>query len=225
MTKHGSFLFFLLTVYLSGFSQRNKLNDRYLEDQLYLGITYNSLLNKPIGTELKGFSNGLALGYIKDIPVNKQRNFGFGIGLGYGRNTYYQNIRIYKVNGQTVFESLFGESFDKNKFSFHSIDMPIEVRWRTSTAAKYKFWRVYSGVKMSYVFASNAVYKKVDDKSRITNFNEVNKFQYGITLSLGYGTWNFNVYYGLSNLFKNAVNSIDVSKMNDLRFGLIFYIL
>lgn len=227
MTKRISLLFFIsLLLSMFGFSQsQTTTNDKYFEDQLYFGVTYNTLMKKPSNIELKGLSNGISIGYIKDIPLNTQRNFGFGIGLGYGRNTFYQNLKIYRVNNQTVFESLGTESFDRNKFSFHSIDMPIEVRWRTSTVEKYKFWRIYSGFKMSYVFASNAVYKNGGEKTRITNFKEVNKFQYGLTFSFGYGTWNFNAYYGLNNLFTNTLVNAEPINMKDLRIGLMFYIL
>lgn len=131
---------------------------KYLEDQLYIGITYNTLYKLPEDIDQNGFSNGLFLGYIKDLPVNEQRNFGFGIGFGYGRNTYFQDLKIEEVNGVTTFEEV--RAFDRNKFTFHTIDLPIEVRWRTSTATKYKFWRIYTGMKLGYVFASNAKLKK-----------------------------------------------------------------
>lgn len=209
------------------FSQTNDTinNTKYLEDQLYLGLNYNIIDININDFDMKGLSNSIALGYIRDIPFNKQRNFGIGIGLGYGRSTYYQNLKIFKNNNKTVFESLGGTPFDKNKFSFHAIEMPFEIRWRTSTASKYKFWRVYTGLKMSYIFTSNAVYKNGSDKSRITNFSEVNNFQYGITLSAGYGTWNLNLYYGLRDFFNNAIINNQALEMRDLRIGLIFYML
>ena len=31
------------------------------------------------------------------------------------------------------------------------IEMPIEFRWRNSTASSYKFWRIYAGAKLGYV--------------------------------------------------------------------------
>lgn len=200
-------------------------NTKYLEDQLYLGLNYNIIDVNINDFDMKGLSNSIALGYIRDIPFNKQRNFGIGIGLGYGRSTYYQNLKIFENNNKTVFESLGATPFDKNKFSFHAIEMPFEIRWRTSTASKYKFWRVYTGLKMSYIFTSNAVYKNGSDKSRITNFSEVNNFQYGITLSAGYGTWNLNLYYGLRDFFNNAIINNQALEMRDLRIGLIFYML
>ena len=120
---------------------------KYLDDQLYIGITYNTLYELPEGIDQNGFSNGIFLGYIKDLPINEQRNFGFGVGLGYCRNTYFQDLKIEEENGVTTFEEV--RAFDRNKFSFHTVELPIEIRWRTSTATRYKFWRVYSGMKLN----------------------------------------------------------------------------
>ena len=150
-----------------------------------------------------GFSNSFGLGFIKDIPTNTKGNFAIGIGLGYGRNTYFQNIKITELDNITQFE-IAGDDVNKNKFSLHSIDIPLEIRLRTSTIDKYKFWRVYAGGKISYVFASNAKFKEAGNTIKIKGLSEINNLQYGLTLAVGYGTWNFNFYYGLRDLFSNA---------------------
>jgi len=197
----------------------------YLEDQFYIGATYNSVYRLPKGISQNGFSNGIFFGYIKDMPINAKRDFGVGIGLGYGRNTYFQDLRIEEVNGVTVFQEV--RSFDRNKFSLHTVEVPIEIRWRTSTPTKYKFWRIYSGVKLGYVFASNSKLKK-DGVVNVKGIKEINKFQYGLTLGTGFGTWNLNVYYGLNDIFSSdaLLNRTGTPvRGRDLRIGLIFYIL
>ena len=220
------FIFILcLLLGYAGYGQaKDSIDNRYLEDQIYLGITYNVLNKRPSPISANGFSNGISFGFIKDIPVNDTRNFGFGLGLGYGRNTYFQNLGITEMNGATIFQPIEG-TFNRNKFSLHSIEFPIEIRWRSSTALKYKFWRVYSGVKLAYVFASNAKLKQ-DVTTVIRNIEEVNTFQYGLTLSVGYGTWNANLYYGLNDIFSDAILASTEEQINarELRIGLIFYI-
>ncbi|MDJ0645995.1 MAG: porin family protein [Flavobacteriaceae bacterium] len=217
--------YLLIGMYSFGLAQtKDSLATKYLEDQIYVGITYNVLNKRPAGISPNGFSNGIFIGYIKDLPLNEERNFGIGIGLGYGRNTYFQNLKISEVNNSTVFEPVEG-TFTRNKFSLHSIEFPFEIRWRTSTPSKYKFWRVYSGIKFGYVFGSNAKLKQERTIS-VINIAEVNKFQYGLTLSLGYGTWNVSAYYGLNEIFSDAFieesNTPIVAR--ELRVGLIFYI-
>jgi hypothetical protein len=220
--------FILVLISAVCFSQsKDSISNKYLEDQLYIGITYNTLISLPKGEGIQqnGFSNGIFLGFIKDLPVNDQRNFGFGLGLGYGRNTYFQNIQIAEENNTTIFDIV--SSFKRNKFSLHTLEIPIEVRLRTSTVDEYKFWRIYTGLKLAYVFASNAKLIKDGITTKVKGISEVENLQYGITLGAGYGTWNLNIYYGLSDMFSGAqLKDTNFSiRPRDLRIGLIFYIL
>ena len=40
-------------------------------------------------------------GFIKDIPLNKNRNFGLGIGIGGSLNSFNQNLLVDKIEGGT----------------------------------------------------------------------------------------------------------------------------
>ena len=71
----------LLIVTVSN-SQSSLVDDKYLEDQFYIGLHYNSLRNSPIDFNQNKFSSTLSFGFIRDIPFNKRRNFGIGTGLG-----------------------------------------------------------------------------------------------------------------------------------------------
>ena len=151
-------LFLFFTLVLSAQDNDTIKNTTYLEDQIYIGFSIITIVNTPNEVNQNGFSNNLELGVIKDMPINDRGSFAVGLGLGYGRNTYFQNIKIYEVNDITQFQ-IAEEGFKNNKFSTHTIDMPLEIRWRTSTIDKYKFWRIYAGGKLSYVFASNSKFK------------------------------------------------------------------
>ncbi|WP_162497572.1 porin family protein [Aureibaculum marinum] len=199
-------------------------DNNYLEDQIYVGLSYILMDKMPDSISSNGFSNSLTLGFIKDIPLNNRRNIAFGVGLGYGRHTYYQNLKITKIND--VIQFGVANDFKSNKFSMHAIEVPIELRWRTSTVDRYKFYRIYFGGKISYAFATNAKFKGDDNTIKINGIDKLNKLQYGLTLSMGYGTFNLNAYYGLSDLFSNSsyLNSKPLN-IKDFRVGLIFYIL
>jgi len=199
----------------------------YLEDQIYLGLSYINLVSNADAVNANGFSNSLTFGFIKDFPFTLRGNLAMGVGLGYGRNTYYQNIKLQEIGGATTFETVADASeFKNNKFSAHLVELPIEFRWRTSTYDKYKFWRIYTGLKFGYVFASNAKFKGTSETINSKGISAMNNFQYGATFSAGYGTWTFNFYYGLSKLFKNAqLPDTDPLNLTDFRLGLIFYIL
>ena len=77
--KIRCFIFYII-IFLSInlFSQENQ---RYFEDQFYLGLTYNSLGGKVEDFKENKFSYSLNYGFIKDIPVTKSGKIAFGLGL------------------------------------------------------------------------------------------------------------------------------------------------
>jgi len=227
---------FFLVSFLNVFSQdedkpkiepKIKIDSLYREDQFYVAVTYNLLVNNPEGLKQDRFSAGVSFGFLRDMPINKDRTVAIGAGLGLSYKNYYQNLAIinqedgthsYGVNPYNEFVS--------NKFTHYLVDLPIEFRWRNSTYESHKFWRIYGGVKFSYVFSDRSVLDAGEDTYKITNNPDVNNFQYGVYLSSGYNTWNVYAYYGLTPMFKSVKTvqgeSIDMRTMN---IGLIFYIL
>ena len=109
-------------------------NKNYLEDQLFASVTYSLLTNKPTGIDLRGVSNTVSFGYLRDLPFDKKSNFGIAIGLGYSQNTYFHNMKITDIDGQTHFSPFSDlDDYDSNKLVFHTIDLPFEFRIRKST--------------------------------------------------------------------------------------------
>ncbi len=200
-------------------------NAAYLEDQLYLALTYNALTEKPNDVSQNGFSGGVAVGFIKDIPLNSRRSFGVALGLGYQYNAYIQNLKISKALNNNVFS--IAKDYESNWLRLHAIDIPFELRWRTSTATKYKFWRIYTGIKASYIFTSKSKFTDVNETLSVKNIDEINKLQLGVTLSAGFSTWNLYVYYGLNPIFEDAFINDTTSPVNfrDFSVGLKFYIM
>ncbi len=223
------FLIFILCSQYT-YSQEKALtsiDSLYKEDQFYFGVTYNVLDNMPKGMSQNGFSSGFHIGSIKDIPINKNRNWALGIGLGYSTNSINQNLFITKSQGGDYsYELLDNSQFTKNKFSRHLIEIPFELRWRTSTANTYKFWRVYTGFKLGYVFASTAKLRSSTINVKHTSIDDFDPLQYGFTLSIGYNTWNAYLYYALTPIFKNeAILNGEPIDIREIKIGLIFYIL
>lgn len=199
---------------------------RYLEDQFYIGLGFNFLLERPTDVVQESLSYNIQTGFIKDIPFNQQRNFGIGLGLGYAANSYYSNMAA-SENGNSIFYQVLNSTdFKRTKLEVHTIEVPLELRWRTSTIDDYKFWRVYAGLKLGYVFSGRS--KWVSDSGTIQFSNDdIQKFQYGLMLNFGYNTWNIHAYYGLNPLLEEgaALESGEAIDISVLRIGVIFYIL
>jgi len=160
----------------------------------------------------------LGAGFIKDFPLNKQRNIGLGAGLGYGFNNYFFNVKL---------DEAIPIDNDNNKLNnkviLHTVELPIELRFRGSTATSYKFWRFYPGFKIAYAFGRRTSFGKSENID-VRDIIEVNDLLYGLTFSAGYNKWNFHLYYGLNDLFNTSPASDFDANISDLRAGLIFYI-
>lgn len=226
---------FLFLVVLPVFSQEKvntenapkaKIDSLYREDQFYFSFTINTLRNKPDGLTENKFSSGFSTGFLRDFPINEKRTFAIAPGLGFTFNNFNQNLAITESNGIPVYTIIDSDTeFRKNRFSQFLVDVPIEFRWRTSTFESHKFWRIYGGLKLSYLIYDKSVYEDELGKIVVTNNKDFDKFQYGTYISAGYNTINVYAYYGLNSLFKSAKTSTESVDMNSLNIGIVFYIL
>ncbi len=218
---------FFLTMSMNAQEADQVVDLNYLEDQFYVGLTYNFILNKPADVNQQNLSYGLQLGFIKDLPLNSSRTFAIGVGMGYAVNSYYTNLSIGELANDFqygIVDSDLGAK--RNKLETHLLEIPIEFRWRNSTPTEYKFWRFYLGAKLGYAFGSRS--KLVTDMGKDSFYvTDVEKFRYGLMANFGYNTFNIHVYYALNNLFKDGL-ILDTGEdltFTPLRIGFIFYIL
>lgn len=224
MNKILWFLFFIFSVSLS-FAQKDSLQigDRYADDQIYASISYAQFYQQPAVISKSGFSFGLSTGFLKDFILNKQGSFSFAIGVGYGYDYFNHNLKVQEINNSTLFsESI---NVNSNIFTSHNVEFPLEIRWRTSTAVKYEFWRIYTGVKFLYNFSNTFRFEENSTQFSYKNVSAYNNLQYGFTFSAGYDVINLHVFYNLTPIFKNATINSESIDTSILKFGLIFYIL
>ncbi|MGG6230114.1 porin family protein [Tenacibaculum sp. SDUM215027] len=216
------FLMFFLS--LNAFCQKDslQLGDKYWEDQLYIDITYNLLQDQPDELGKTGFSYGLGAGYMKDIPFNRKGKTAIAFGLGYSYDSFSHELKVLEGS---VKEFETDADIRSNKIKLHNLELPIQFRWRSSDANTYSFWRFYAGFKVSYNLSNNFRYDLPSGQVSFSNAEKYNKWQTGLTLSAGYGTFNFHVYYGLSPMFKDVSLNGKPIDSKIVKLGLSFYLL
>lgn len=202
-----------------------KVDSLYREDQFYFGLTYNVLTSLPTGMKQNGFSSGVSVGFLRDMPLNKNRTFAIAIGAGLSYANYQQNLVTSENSGVLKFELVRESDLSKGKLEQVFIDVPFELRWRTSTPTSYKFWRVYTGVKFQYLLYDRSRFQGDGFDFTVTNNANLNHFQYGPYLAFGFNTWNFQAYYGVNSLFKDVVINNESVEAKTINIGLMFYIL
>ncbi len=191
----------------------------YWEDQLYVVINYNILRNQPSGLDPSGVSYGFSLGFIKDIPLNKEGTLALGTGIGYNYDLFSHSLAF---DGSVFFTD---DDVNTNRLKMYNVEFPIQLRWRTSDSETYSFWRVYFGPKFSYNFFHKFQYQLSGDNFEFSGLETFNNFQSGLELSAGYGAFNLYVYYGLSPVLKGAFLDDQAINSSILKLGLVFYIL
>ncbi len=108
-----------------------------------------------------------------------------------------------------------------------ALEVPLELRWRTSTLETYKFWRIYSGIKWSYSLWNQAYFKGTEQSVSLTDLSGMDPSQFYYTLSLGYGTFNAQLQYGLGTFFSQATEAESAATIGitPIKIGMVFYLL
>lgn len=192
----------------------------YREDQFYFNVTHSILQDKPRNFSQKSMSTGLTFGFLRDIPINKARTIAFAPGVGFA----FHNLRhnIISLNPE-LNDYEIDNNYSKNKQDLWYIEVPLELRWRSSTMESHKFWRVYAGVKYSYLIGNTSKYKGYFGDVTIRNNSDFNTSNIGVYLAAGFNTWNAYAYYGFRSIYKEGTFSNGNLKFFNV--GVMFYIL
>jgi hypothetical protein len=223
------FLFFFSVLSLAQDTIRTfPIDSLFREDQFYLGISYGTFHNAPSDIKQKSFSANISAGFLRDLPINQTRTLAVAPGFGFSVQDYNQNLLINHTSTEDFQYSIIPSEvrFKRNKFTNVFLEMPFEFRWRNALPESHKFWRVYTGFKLSYMIFNNSRFIANENTIRINNNPDFNKLQYGVYLAAGYNTWNFYCYYGLNPIFNEQVefqgSTLQLTRLN---LGLQFYIL
>lgn len=162
----------------------------------------------------KWFNRGLNLYFMWDIPLGdkKKTNFAFAPGLGISTHNVYSNARMVSfANDTTAFRSLENVNKRNNKFATTHIEVPLEMRFRSTPDKFSRSWKVAVGLRLGVLVSKNAKFKgTIEDEngSSITvkrkdlDIKGIAKYRVGPSLRLGYGNVSVVGYMSLLNLFE-----------------------
>ena len=218
-----SFFIFSSVFVFSQEEQKTTVDSLYREDQIYATLSLNLVQNRPAGFSQHSLSSGITVGFLRDMPFNKKRTWAFAAGLGYSYNNLKNNIKIDNVESINTYT--IDNTFDKNKLVLHHLEVPIEIRWRNSTFESHKFWRIYTGFKVSYLFADKAVFKSNTEDITIRSNNDLSKIKYATYLSVGNNTGNIYLQYSLTPIFEDVKLNDKKLELSSFNIGFVFYIL
>ena len=217
-----SLLLFLLWASFASAQIKDSLD--YREDQVYIDLNFSLQPNSISDFKQNGFSRSVHLGVLRDYPISKMGDKAIAVGMGYGFVRLVNNINVEKSQQTYLYDIPVAQRALRNVFSYHQLQLPLELRWRTSSPSEYAFWRVYLGYRLSYQFG--AQYKPFFGR-KFPLKNQLNELQHSVGISLGFNTWNLRFDYSLTPLLKEDILSINNRRLAlfPLQIGLIFYLL
>lgn len=211
---------------LSWAQQVPNLPSQYREDQIYIGASFMGLIQTNTDEKPTGLSSHFHFGLVRDIPLNAKGNWAIAGGLGFQTQRITTAVNhTYDSENQSL--NFFGQEQNdgrfQTRFGVQSFEVPLVLRWRTSTSTRFQFWRIYSGLKWFW----NVKTKIIGLPKSIQTDDYFNRTHLEFFASFGYNTWNFYISYPL----QKVVNSIPLEdrstpyNFNLIKVGLIFYLL
>ena len=210
------FVFLFMTSFTLAQSQADSA---YRDDQIYAAIGYPMLLNAPDGITQNKLSHTFSLGYIRDMPINDNRNIAIGLGLGINYNVLFTNLQFNDDMTTNVVSSDI-----INQWNSTEVEIPLEFRWRNSTPTNYRFWRVYAGLVGHYALSAKQYTNSGSLKSSVPLTPR--NFRLAFRLNVGNNTWNLTYSYPIDSLFDFGKSAEDktLNEIKTAKLGLIFYI-
>ena len=164
--------------------------------------------------------DAFSIGFVRDMPVNRSRNLSFGLGLGLNYNVVFTNLQFTDHMEAYTFVS----SDVTNQWNSVDVEIPLEFRWRNSTAMNYQFWRVYAGVVGYY--SLSAKQRTTTALTESISSLSVQNFRLALRLNIGNNTWNLTYTHPIDSFFdyNKSPHNKSISQLKTAKLGLIFYI-
>lgn len=179
-------------------------------DRLIFEANYTNWIGAPKNIKADWKCLGFNFSTMFDKPIASS-NFSIGYGLGLYVHNYSSNADfIYKLDSvnkyvTTIIEPK-KEKYIANRYNERSVEIPIEIRFRTKTTRVFK---VMLGGKIGYVLSN---FKKTDDKDgriRVYDIKNINKLRYGVNFRIGVEQVCLTASYYFSEVFtENGVKGI-----------------
>jgi hypothetical protein len=181
-------------------------------DFFLVDLNWDYLLGMPNLVDQKLWGRGITLNAMFDQPLNQKSNVSLAVGVGFQSSNYYTDSYILNdtMAGADISTWITPITTDadpstfRQKISVNYVDVPFEVRFRTNPNSKGYRWKVYVGGKVGYMFqAHEKLIDQNDFKVKYYDYPTINRWRYGISTRLGYGSVAITGFYSLSTLFNN----------------------
>ncbi len=185
-------------------------------------VTGNRLLpdSKDI-TQTIGYS--ISFSFMHEIVFGRS-HWSLGYGLGFGSYQYNNNLNIKndpttKLPVYTLLPS--DSAYDINRQTIQYFEIPIELRFRTTSNKKGRYLRIYPQIKLGFRVKSFSLFKTGDYSVANFGLQDTKKFRAAVGMRFGY--WIFTLYgnYELTPLYQSVIiGETDLANFRTINLGL-----
>lgn len=175
-----------------------------------VGLFSDIWMNVPEGMKTRTINQGVDVYATYNLPFGKS-NLSFAIGLGISIHNLYWNYMYQGSNDSMQFVVIPSTlDYKRSKITLPYLELPIEFRLKTKSKVS-----VAIGFKVGYMIYGHSKYVGDDYLFKtnnqlvysVKNIKNVERFQYGPTLRVGYKWFNLKASYGIGRLFTSGMGS------------------
>jgi hypothetical protein len=212
--KPFAVLFLLLGTFLMGLSANGqagteppqivKVEERH-EDKIVLEFTHDTWLDAPDGVDLQTPSLGFKAYLFSDYTFGKSDlSFAWGIGVSVdnvrSNAVFVQDVSADgEVGPQTLIPFEEGYEWERNKFVTTYLELPIEFRYIKSGRNPFK---LALGLRAGVMLSNHQKIIDTEGKRKFYDFDDINRFRYGLSARLGVGKIQLTGFYSLVPLIE-----------------------
>lgn len=185
-------------------------------------LTHEAILNPIEGLESQWYSNASHFSFMGEKLLGTS-HFSLALGLGYSTRNYHNNLQLVQnpTSEQTYLLIPDSVSYSINKFTSSALEIPFEIRYRSSLNKRGRYYRISLGFKVGYRLRSYAEYRQGDYHVKYHNLSDLNRWQTTAYLRLGRGYLSLYAGYQFSPLFTSGnADGKSLAGMKTLSLGL-----
>lgn len=212
--KINFFLLFLISS-INLFSQEEGQNEKFISkknDRWVISFLNSQLTKVPHNMKVMPVSLGIDVQYFQQL-LKKNRTLNLSIGLEISTHNIHNNALPYDSVSITFFRPIpAGYEYTKNKLTVCYVELPLEIDIVSKTDKRNRNFKLALGGKFGLMLTNYIKYSGEDFRNHSNhkvkfkeyNFDNINKFDYGIYSRLTFDRIGLNVNYSLSKIFINS---------------------
>jgi hypothetical protein len=176
------------------------------KDRIVIDLNATNWAHNIPGLKTKAYGRGIGVYFMWDFQIKKSF-FSIAPGLGVSNaNVYHRSQMMDTASTGITFAPLTNpENYTVNKLTTTYIEIPIELRFRTKPDRLDNMWKFVVGFKAGIKVGAYTKQSTKTPKESMTRkpYADLNLFQAGPMVRIGYSSFNITAYYGILGLFKN----------------------